>query len=145
MFLARGAKGCRRTARITPSYAEGVLTRPRRVGAVKLLGQPRRLVRSSDPRGGVDHFLSGAPASMARLVPAASIVQGERLLRLRDVLAIVGVSRAHVFNLSKQQLLPRPFSLGSNCARWVQSEVQVWVGESIAAARPRYTSPRGQS
>ena len=61
--------------------------------------------------------------------------QGERLLRLRDVLAIVGMSRAHVYNLIKQGHFPRPIALGSNCARWVQSEVQTWVGESIIAAR----------
>lgn len=71
----------------------------------------------------------------ARLLPDASTVQGERLLRLRDVLVIVGLSRAHVYNLIKQQAFPRPISLGGNCARWVQSEVQAWVGESIAAAR----------
>ena len=63
------------------------------------------------------------------------IPPGERLLRLRDVLAIVGLSRAHVYNLIKQQLFPRPIALGSNCARWVQSEVQAWVGDSIATAR----------
>ena len=74
-------------------------------------------------------------ATAARFVPAANILQGERLLRLRDVLAIVGLSRAHVYNLIKQQAFPRPISLGSNCARWVQSEVQAWVEASIVAAR----------
>lgn len=63
------------------------------------------------------------------------IAPGERLLRLRDVLTIVGLSRAHVYNLIKRQVFPRPIALGSNCARWVQSEVQTWVGESIQAAR----------
>jgi len=59
----------------------------------------------------------------------------ERLLRLRDVLAIVGMSRAHVYNLIKQGIFPRPIALGSNCARWVQSEVQAWVSDSIVTAR----------
>ena len=74
-------------------------------------------------------------SATARLVPAASIVQGERLLRLRDVLTIVGLSRAHVYNLIKQELFSKPVALGSNCSRWVQSEVQTWVGNSIVAAR----------
>jgi prophage regulatory protein len=68
-------------------------------------------------------------------VPSAGIAQYERLLRLRDVLTIVGLSRAHVYNLIKQGLFPRPIALGSNCARWVQSEVQAWVDASIVAAR----------
>jgi hypothetical protein len=52
--------------------------------------------------------LAAADSATARLVPAASIVQGERRLRLRDVLTSVGLSRAHVYNLIKQQLFPRP-------------------------------------
>jgi prophage regulatory protein len=85
-------------------------------------GRPRRVQLSDDDK------------ATAR-VPAATFVQGERLLRLRDVLAIVGLSRAHVYNLIKQELFPRPIALGSNCARWVQSEVQAWVLSSIQAAR----------
>jgi prophage regulatory protein len=68
-------------------------------------------------------------------VPSASVAPCERLLRLRDVLTIVGLSRAHVYNLVKQGLFPRPIALGSNCARWIQSEVQAWVSDSIVAAR----------
>jgi prophage regulatory protein len=68
-------------------------------------------------------------------VASAQLTQHERLLRLRDVLTIVGLSRAHVYSLIKQGLFPRPIALGSNCARWVQSEVQAWVDASIVAAR----------
>ena len=76
-----------------------------------------------------------ADSSDTGLTTIASHGQGERLLRLRDVLAIVGMSRAHVYNLIKQELFPRPIALGSNCARWVQSEVQTWVSDSIVASR----------
>jgi len=75
------------------------------------------------------------PSNGTGLTTIASHGQGERLLRLRDVLAIVGMSRAHVYNLIKQGLFPRPIALGSNCARWVQSEVQAWVSDSIVTAR----------
>jgi prophage regulatory protein len=68
-------------------------------------------------------------------VPSPGVVPCERLLRLRDVLGIVGMSRAHVYNLIKQGLFPRPVALGSNCARWVQSEVQTWVGDRIVTGR----------
>jgi len=47
----------------------------------------------------------------------------------------VGLSRAQVYNLIKQGLFPRPLALDSNCARWVESEVQAWVDASIVAAR----------
>ncbi|WP_367079188.1 AlpA family transcriptional regulator [Luteitalea sp.] len=59
----------------------------------------------------------------------------ERLLRLRDVLAVVGLSRAHVYHLVQHGLFPPPIPLGSNCVRWVQSEVHAWVEGRIASAR----------
>lgn len=65
----------------------------------------------------------------------ANPLRDERLLRLRDVLTVVGLSRAHVYHLVKNGLFPRPIALGSNCARWVQSEVQAWVADRIGRAR----------
>jgi predicted DNA-binding transcriptional regulator AlpA len=47
-----------------------------------------------------------------------------------------------VYNLIKQGIFPHPIALGSNCARWVQSEVQAWVDASIVAARTPPTGPR---
>jgi prophage regulatory protein len=79
--------------------------------------------------------ISAETSAEAELAALAGSAQCERLLRLRDVVHIVGMSRAHVYNLIKQGLFPRPIALGSNCARWVQSEVQAWVSDSIATAR----------
>jgi prophage regulatory protein len=59
----------------------------------------------------------------------------ERLLRVADVSAVVGVSRAHIYHLMKQGTFPRPIALSRNCARWVHSEVQTWVHERIGVAR----------
>ena len=78
---------------------------------------------------------STADGDGTSVVRAVVHTQGERLLRLRDVLIIVGLSRAHVYNLVKQGLFPRPIALGSNCSRWVHSEVQAWVDDCIVAAR----------
>ena len=77
-----------------------------------------------------------AEASLEGVSRAVSLTpQVERLLRLRDVLAVVGLSRAHVYHLVKLGLFPRPVPLGSNCARWVQSEVQAWIADRIGRAR----------
>jgi prophage regulatory protein len=59
----------------------------------------------------------------------------ERLLRVADVSAVVGVSRAYIYHLMKQGTFPRPIALSRNCARWVHSEVQTWVHERIGTAR----------
>ena len=59
----------------------------------------------------------------------------ERLLRVADVSAMVGVSRAHIYHLMKQGTFPRLIALSRNCARWVHSEVQTWVQKRIGVAR----------
>jgi prophage regulatory protein len=59
----------------------------------------------------------------------------ERLLRVADVAAVVGVSRAHIYHLMKQGTFPRPIALSRNCARWVHSEVQTWLHVRIGIAR----------
>ena len=87
------------------------------------------------PHGEHSARAAGDAPDASRRVQPASLAQYERLLRLRDVLDIVGLSRAHVYNLIKQGLFPSPIALGSNCARWVQSDVLAWVEASIAAAR----------
>lgn len=58
----------------------------------------------------------------------------ERLLRVGDVSAVVGVSRAHIYHLMKQGSFPRPIALSRNCARWVHSEIQSWVRARIDTA-----------
>ena len=64
-----------------------------------------------------------------------SVVGEERLLRVADVSAVVGVSRVHIYHLMKQGRFPRPIALSRNCARWVHSEVQTWVRERIGVDR----------
>ena len=96
-----------------------------------VVSSPNRGLGYGRRRAQVNADASGTAAPL----PSASVAQCEKLLRLRDVLTIVGMSRAHVYNLIKQGLFPRPIALGSNCARWVQSEVQAWVDASIVAAR----------
>lgn len=61
----------------------------------------------------------------------------ERLLRVVDVSAVVGVSRAHIYHMMKHGTFPRPIALSRNCARWVHSEVQTWVHERIGTARAK--------
>jgi prophage regulatory protein len=106
---------------------------------------PHSVASSASLRSGLQQRQAqstDADGDATALVRAVVHTQGERLLRLRDVLVIVGLSRAHVYNLVKQGLFPRPIALGSNCARWVQSEVQSWVDASIVAARTPHAGRR---
>ena len=52
---------------------------------------------------------------------------GIRLLRRREVLALVGFGRTQLYLLIDEGRFPGPVPLGALAARWVESEVQSWL------------------
>ena len=62
--------------------------------------------------------------------------QGQvRFLRLPEVLARTGLSRSTVYVRLDQGSFPRPVSLGARAVGWIESEVDEWIRERIAASR----------
>jgi prophage regulatory protein len=57
-----------------------------------------------------------------------------KLLKIRDVLERIPVSRAHIYNLIAEGKLPRQVHLGGTGAFWVESEVEAWIQAHIDAA-----------
>lgn len=56
-----------------------------------------------------------------------------RLLRRPEVEKRVGLKRPTIYALIKQGKFPRQRKLTSNCVAWVESEVDAWIAERIAA------------
>ncbi|WP_230389316.1 helix-turn-helix transcriptional regulator [Vibrio nitrifigilis] len=46
------------------------------------------------------------------------------LIRLKEVMAMTGLSRSYVYQLIGQGYFPQSISLGARAVAWVQSEVQ---------------------
>lgn len=62
--------------------------------------------------------------------------QGQvRLLRLPEVLARTGLSRSTIYVRLDQGRFPRPVSLGARAVGWIESEVDEWIRDRIAASR----------
>jgi prophage regulatory protein len=57
-----------------------------------------------------------------------------RTLRLRDVEAKVGLRRSTIYALSQEGKFPRPIKLSLHASAWVESEIDAWLNERIAAA-----------
>ena len=57
-----------------------------------------------------------------------------RLIRIRDVMELTGLSRSYVYALAADGRFPRSISLvpGGTSRAWVYSEVQDWLDERIA-------------
>ena len=57
-----------------------------------------------------------------------------RLLRLREVLALCGLSRSTLYRQMGEGAFPRPLRVGVRAVRWRESEIEDWL-----VSRPRAT------
>jgi prophage regulatory protein len=54
------------------------------------------------------------------------------LIKLKDVIAVTGVSRSHIYALAQKGHFPKPVKLTERSSAWVASEVQEWIDTRIA-------------
>lgn len=64
-----------------------------------------------------------------------------RLLKIKDVLHRIPVSRAHIYNLIRDGKFPRQVHLGGTGAFWVEADVEAWIQAHIEASY-RDSTPR---
>ncbi|MGI2091645.1 AlpA family transcriptional regulator [Shewanella oncorhynchi] len=50
-----------------------------------------------------------------------------KLIRLTKVMDYTGLARSTIYKFIAEGTFPRPVSLGSRAAAWVESEVQEWI------------------
>lgn len=50
-----------------------------------------------------------------------------RILRLPDVLQLVGLSKSSIYALMKAGQFPQPIHLGARAVGWLLSAVQAWI------------------
>lgn len=60
---------------------------------------------------------------------------GERLLKLPEVISRVAMSRSAIYRDIAAGSFPRPVRVSKQTVAWVQSEVEAWVRDRIAASR----------
>lgn len=63
-------------------------------------------------------------------------MSAHRVLRLKEVLDKVGVSRATAYRLMKDAHFPVPITLGGNSVGWIEAEVDAWIEARMAARQP---------
>ena len=58
-----------------------------------------------------------------------------RVLRLPRVQARTGLSRSSIYMRVADRSFPQPVRLGARAIGWIESEVDQWIREQIAASR----------
>lgn len=56
-----------------------------------------------------------------------------RLIKLKEVIEITGLSRSSIYTLAQKKEFPNPVKLSARSSAWVQSEIHDWVNERLAA------------
>ena len=58
-----------------------------------------------------------------------------RIVRLPDVQARTGLSRSTIYVRVAAGSFPKPVQLGGRAVGWIESEVDAWIRQQIAASR----------
>lgn len=58
-----------------------------------------------------------------------------RLIRMKEVIHLTGLSRPSVYRFMKEGAFPNSIDLGERSVAWVEEEVLEWVEHKIQTAR----------
>ncbi len=58
-----------------------------------------------------------------------------RLIRMKEVMHLTGLSRPSVYRLMKDGTFPNSIDLGERSVAWVDDEVHEWIDQKIHNAR----------
>ena len=59
----------------------------------------------------------------------------EQLLRLPQVKSITGLSKSTIYSRIAEGTFPKQIPIGPRLVVWVESDIQHWIAEQVAAAR----------
>lgn len=66
------------------------------------------------------------------------------ILRLKDVLKRIGLSRATIYRWIDADLFPKPVRLGPNSIGWREEDLTTWERSRINEPRPKKNESSGQ-
>jgi len=64
----------------------------------------------------------------------AQIDDNTRLLRLREVMDIVGFKHSYIYALIKENKFPKPVKLGPKSVVWLSTQITAWKKETVRSA-----------
>jgi prophage regulatory protein len=67
----------------------------------------------------------------------ADAMKNPSILRLKDVVRRIGLSRSTIYQRISEGTFPKPISLGDRAIGWLESEIDAWLHRQIEASRGR--------
>lgn len=59
----------------------------------------------------------------------------EQILKMPEVIRATGLARSTIYKLISENRFPKQIKLTSFSSGWLQSEVEAWIADRIAASR----------
>jgi len=56
-----------------------------------------------------------------------------RLIKLKDVIHMVGLGRSSIYKFMEEGSFPQSISLGARAVAWQQSDIETWIESKIQA------------
>jgi len=50
-----------------------------------------------------------------------------RIIRLKEVIKITGLSRSSILSFAKEGSFPKPFKIGVKAMGWLESDIDNWI------------------
>lgn len=58
-----------------------------------------------------------------------------RLIRLPEVISMVGLSRSQIYRDIYRKQFPQPVKIGESAVAWSSKEIQAWIAEKLAGRK----------
>lgn len=90
-------------------------------------------MRDSQRSEGAVHHRSGEAAAAGDSVRERD---GARILRFKQVAALVGLGKSSIYRKVQEGTFPKPIKLGSvRASGWISTEVYDWIDEQVRRSR----------
>jgi len=77
----------------------------------------------------VEHLNGSIQQSQASVISDVSSSEDDRILRMKEVRKLTGVSRSTIWRLEKSGQFPRRVALGLSSIGWLKSDVLDWLNQ----------------
>lgn len=61
------------------------------------------------------------------------MASSEKILKLKEVVDIVGLSRSSVYTLIQRGEFPRPIKMSMRSSGWLRSEIETWIASRASS------------
>ena len=78
---------------------------------------------------------TGAGRATTPITESYARLDNARILRLKQVIAIVGLGKSSIYGKIQEGAFPPPIKLGTNASGWISTEIHEWIEAQIRRCR----------